>query len=108
MVGALAQASKGDDLGDALSKAAAKINMLGQARPGDKTMLDALIPASETTTPREAAMAAAAGRDATRDMAAKRGRAKYVEGAGVGHIDAGATSIAEILDEFSKQMEARA
>ena len=42
------------------------------------------------------------GRDATRDMSAKRGRAKHVEGAGVGHIDAGATSVAELLALFAE------
>lgn len=108
VIGALSQVTKDDDLGTALAAAAAKITMLGQAQPGDKTMLDALIPASKATTAKDAASASAAGRDATRDMAAKRGRAKYVEGAGIGHVDAGATSVAEILDEFANSLEARA
>jgi hypothetical protein len=34
-------------------------------------------------------------------MEAKRGRAKYVEGAGVGYVDAGATSVAELLKLFA-------
>jgi dihydroxyacetone kinase-like protein len=91
-------------LHEALAKAAERIGMLGQAKAGDKTMLDALIPASEATTAAAAAAAAKIGRDATQDMPAKRGRAKYVEGAGVGHLDAGATSIAEILDAFAKHV----
>jgi len=49
-----------------------------------------------------AALAAKNGFLATKPMAAKRGRARYVEGAGVGHLDAGAMSVAEILDEFAK------
>jgi dihydroxyacetone kinase len=53
-------------------------------------------------TDKDAAQAAARGRDRTRDMAAKRGRTKYVEGAGVGHIDAGATSVAELLRLFAE------
>lgn len=97
VIAGLANATSGTPLNDALSEAATKITTLGQAKAGDKTMLDALIPAAAETTPRAAAHAAAKGRDATRDMAAKRGRAKHVEGAGVGHIDAGATSVAELL-----------
>ncbi|WP_223424536.1 DAK2 domain-containing protein [Tateyamaria pelophila] len=97
LIGALGQASRGSALDKALMEAAAKIAQLGQAKAGDKTMLDALIPAAAETTAQAAATAAAQGRDATRDMAAKRGRARYVEGAGVGHVDAGATSVAELL-----------
>ena len=67
-------------------------------------MLDALLPASQTADARLAAEAADEGREATKSMTAKRGRAKYVEGAGVGHIDAGATSVAEIMDEFAKMV----
>ena len=89
-------------MSDALSDAVTKISMLGQAKAGDKTMLDALIPAAAETTVQAAADAAAKGRDATRDMSAKRGRAKHVEGAGVGHIDAGATSVAELLALFAE------
>ena len=108
VIAALGKASSGADLSAALSEAADRIAMLGQAKPGDKTMLDALIPASQATSPRAAALAAAQGRDATSVMAAKRGRAKYVEGAGVGHVDAGATSVAEILDQFATHAEAAA
>lgn len=97
VIAALAQATTGKPLDDALSEAAGKITQLGQAKAGDKTMLDALIPAAAEPTARAAAKAAAKGRDATREMAAKRGRAKHVEGAGVGHIDAGATSVAALL-----------
>lgn len=83
---------------EALSEAAVRINQIGQALAGDKTMLDALIPASSGKTLTDAAKAARKGSVATKGMCAKRGRARYVEGAGVGHIDAGATSVAEILE----------
>lgn len=90
---------------DALSEAATRINQIGQAVAGDKTMLDALIPASACQNLKDAAQAARQGVLATEEMSAKRGRARYVEGAGVGHVDAGATSVAEILEivaEYSK------
>lgn len=102
IIAALSQVSDEKPLPDALSEAAAKIAQLGQAKAGDKTMLDALIPAANETTAQAAAKAAAKGRDATRDMVAKRGRAKHVEGAGVGHVDAGATSVAALLALFAE------
>lgn len=102
VIGALGKAGAGADLGASLGDAAAKISVLGQAKAGDKTMLDALLPAAEAEGAAAAAAAAAAGRDATQAMAAKRGRAKYVEGAGVGHVDAGATSVAEILAAYAE------
>lgn len=86
------------DLPEALAEAAAKITQIGEAVAGDKTMLDALIPAAAEETPLGAAEAARNGAEATLMLAAKRGRARYVEGAGVGHVDAGATSVAEILE----------
>jgi len=101
VIAALDKAANGADLAEALDNAATRIATLGQAKPGEKTMLDALIPAAAANDAQQAARAAADGRDATREMAAKRGRAKYVEGAGVGHIDAGATSVAELLDIYA-------
>lgn len=102
VIAALEKIAGGAPVGETLNNAAERITLLGQAKAGDKTMLDALIPAAGCDTLAEAATAAAQGRDATRDMAAKRGRAKYVEGAGVGHIDAGATSVAELLKIYAE------
>lgn len=104
IIAGLQSFEKGDiELGAALAKAAGRVSQLGQAKAGDKTMLDALIPASLAgNDPNVAAQAARAGAEATRDMPAKRGRAKYVEGAGVGHLDPGAVSVAELLEEFAK------
>ncbi|MEP5731073.1 MAG: DAK2 domain-containing protein [Sulfitobacter sp.] len=101
VIAALAKAQSEQPLGKALEEAITRIAMLGQAQAGDKTMLDALIPAAKTASPRAAADAAEQGRLATKDMAAKRGRARFVEGAGVGHIDAGATSVAVLLDVYA-------
>jgi dihydroxyacetone kinase len=96
-------------LGEALDMAAERIFMLGQAKIGDKTMLDALIPAAKAArsaqeNPDMAALAALKaaqqGVEATRAMTANRGRARYVEGAGAGHLDAGAVSVAHMLEVF--------
>ncbi len=85
----------------ALARAATRIAQIGGAKAGDKTMLDALIPASLAADEAGAARAARTGAEETRAMAARRGRARYVEGAGVGHLDPGAVSVAEILDLFA-------
>lgn len=106
LVDALDQTEKGQlVLADALQAAAKRIHMLGQADAGDKTMLDALLPASEAKSIVDAATAARTGAEATRPMSAQRGRAKHVEGQGVGHVDAGAQSVAEILAEYAAWRE---
>lgn len=85
----------------ALTRAATRITTIGGAKPGDKTMLDALLPAAQSQSLPAAARAAQQGAEATRTMQAKRGRARHVEGKGVGHLDPGAVSVAEILTLFA-------
>ncbi len=97
VIAALTRIDAGAPVGPSLAEAAEKIALIGQAKPGDKTMLDALLPAAEAESLAAAAEAADQGRAATVEMTAKRGRARYVEGAGVGHVDAGATSVTELL-----------
>ena len=75
----------------------------GKANPGDKTMLDALIPAADAfeNDPdhpwQSAADAAAAGRDATVPMVARKGRASYLGQRSAGVADPGATSATLLL-----------
>lgn len=95
-------------LAAALRAGADGVMALGQAAPGDKTMIDSLVPAIEALeSDPEASMSAAvaaaalAARDAaeaTRELAARRGRASYVGGGGVGHVDPGAVGIAILFD----------
>jgi dihydroxyacetone kinase-like protein len=82
----------------------------GKAEPGDKTMYDALAPAVDALdsalgeqSPLAAGLkvardAAAAGRDATTPMLARKGRASYLGERSVGHQDPGATTIALLLE----------
>jgi dihydroxyacetone kinase-like protein len=82
----------------------------GKAAPGDKTMYDALAPAVDTleqalgeeaslaTALKVARDAAAAGRDATTPMLARKGRASYLGERSVGHQDPGATSVALLIE----------
>ena len=72
----------------------------GKAQAGDKTMLDALIPAVEALEQaseldaglRAAADAAREGMLATTPLVARKGRASYLAERSVGHQDPGATS----------------
>jgi dihydroxyacetone kinase-like protein len=82
----------------------------GKAVPEDKTMYDALAPAVDAldvalaegadlaTGLKHAWHAAAAGRDATTPMLARKGRASYLGERSVGHQDPGATTIALLLE----------
>ena len=84
-----------------------------KARPGDKTMMDALVPAVEAVEAAAnsgdpvaramelAADAARTGAEATRDMIAKYGRAKFLGERTRGSADAGATSMALLFQGFS-------
>jgi dihydroxyacetone kinase-like protein len=72
----------------------------GKAQPGDKTMVDALIPAVEALEAasdldgglRAAAQAAEEGMKATTPLLARKGRASYLGERSEGHQDPGATS----------------
>ncbi|MDR1493509.1 MAG: DAK2 domain-containing protein [Planctomycetaceae bacterium] len=82
-----------------------------KAKIGDKTLMDALIPAVEQMSGKsdlksalESAAAAADGAKLTRDYVAKFGRARNLGERSVGHIDAGATSIALLFNAFAKNV----
>jgi phosphoenolpyruvate---glycerone phosphotransferase subunit DhaL len=88
-----------------------------KARPGDKTMMDALIPAVDAVSAAagvdksipnaldDAALAAKLGADSTRDLVARFGRARSLGERTRGHADAGATSIALIFRGFREGLE---
>jgi dihydroxyacetone kinase len=90
---------------------------LGGARRGDRTMLDALLPAAEgfheaihsgssvSNALLAAAAAAAAGARATADMMPKRGRSSYLGGRALGHPDPGAEAVAVWLGATSTKQE---
>ena len=75
----------------------------GKANPGDKTMLDALVRAVDAFEKdpdhpwQSAADTAAAGRDATVPMVARKGRASYLGQRSAGVADPGATSATLLL-----------
>jgi triose/dihydroxyacetone kinase / FAD-AMP lyase (cyclizing) len=82
---------------------------LGGARPGDRTMLDALLPAADALSAAlvagrppglalaEAAAAAQSHADATASMPPRRGRSSYLGDRALGHPDPGAQAVAAWL-----------
>ncbi|MFE0677256.1 dihydroxyacetone kinase subunit DhaL [Streptomyces sp. NPDC058867] len=72
---------------------------LGGAAPGDKTMIDALVPAGDALDSGFAAARAAAeeGALATTPLQARKGRASYLGERSIGHQDPGATSSALLV-----------
>ncbi|WP_399495252.1 dihydroxyacetone kinase subunit DhaL [Streptomyces sp. P9(2023)] len=87
------------DLATALAAGVAAVGQLGGAQVGDKTMLDALVPAAEALGDSFAAArdAAEAGALATVPLRARKGRASYLGERSVGHQDPGATSSALLI-----------
>lgn len=88
-----------------LEKACVRICDLGDVSLGDKSMVDALRPAVDAlseTNLADAIAAAEAGRDGTKDLSARRGRAQYVENGGRGHLDPGAVSVVFILEALAE------
>jgi phosphoenolpyruvate---glycerone phosphotransferase subunit DhaL len=93
-----------EDWAAALDAAVKGVQMRGKAEPGDKTMVDALIPARDAFSSalaegasfedalRKSARAAEEGMLATIPLVARKGRASYLGERSAGHQDPGATS----------------
>lgn len=93
-----------EDWAAALEAAITGVQARGKAEPGDKTMVDALLPARDALraalaggTPldealRRSAGAAEEGMKATIPLVARKGRASYLGERSAGHQDPGATS----------------
>ncbi|HTZ51522.1 MAG TPA: dihydroxyacetone kinase subunit DhaL [Spirochaetia bacterium] len=92
----------------------AAVRRVGKVTEGDKSMLDALAPAvqaldaaargglSTADALGEAARAAEAGRDSTKEMEARVGRARYQARKGAGHVDAGAASVCVLFQVLGR------
>jgi len=81
------------------------VKKLGGAKPGDRTLVDALEPAVHIleeggefkATMIKAADAAMAGATSTKDMIARKGRARFMGEKSRGYQDAGATTFAILI-----------
>lgn len=101
----------GQGLIGALKAGLDRIQQVGGARPGDRTMIDALFPALEGLSVGLSAAANAArdGADSTaRITRARAGRASYLpEESLLGHNDPGAEAVALLFEKISAVEEAR-
>lgn len=97
-----------DLISTALQAAVDGVVARGKAEVGDKTMVDALVPAAKaqgTTVAevlRAAADAAEAGAESTVPLVARKGRASYLGERSAGHLDPGARSSALLLRSFAE------
>ncbi|MEW2529517.1 dihydroxyacetone kinase subunit DhaL [Streptomyces sp. NPDC047071] len=98
------------DFAAALRAGVAAVAALGGAAPGDKTMLDALVPGADAlpTSFAAAREAARQGALATIPLQARKGRASYLGARSVGHQDPGAASSALLFEALADAAEATA
>jgi len=118
----LSEAVTGEEVtpGDVIEMFVSGLNCVVQstkARMGDKTLMDALIPAMDIMKSKrdsdvtlkalltEAADSARFGAESTRDCIAKFGRAKNLGERTRGHLDPGACSMATVFEVFAKEIE---
>lgn len=101
---------------EALKNAEEGLMDLAGAKPGDKTLVDTIVPAYESFKEAKEAgkgfkeclealkIGAEQGKESTRDMVAKLGRASRLGERSKGHLDAGATSCCIILQTMADGM----
>lgn len=98
-------ASSGYPMREALQAGLRRMQEIGGAKLGDRTMVDALAPALDALEdgPQEAAKAARAGANATASMRrANAGRASYISAEQLdGHTDPGAEAVARLLEHIA-------
>ncbi len=102
--------------GEMLASSVSALSALGNAKVGDKTLMDTLIPGLEaykqacadgkdfTASLEDLKVAAEAGKEATFDMVAKIGRAARLGERSRGCLDAGATSCNLIIQTMADTM----
>ena len=107
----------GLQLAELLESAVEGIKQRGGAKFGDKTLLDALIPAAEALRKsaengeellsgmRKGAEAAVRGAEHTKSIIASKGRASYVGERSLSHPDAGATAIGILFSGIVDRMQ---
>ncbi|MGA9311837.1 MAG: DAK2 domain-containing protein [Pseudonocardiaceae bacterium] len=98
---ATAQSADAGALAAGVAAGVGTVQRLGRARVGDKTMVDAMLPAAEAMTGHDldadlaaAAGAARTGAASTEGLHARRGRSSYVGDVAVGMLDPGAVTVA--------------
>jgi dihydroxyacetone kinase len=105
-------ASSGLPIPEALKAGLRRMQEIGGARLGDRTMVDALGPALDALdqSPSAAAKAARSGADLTATMTkANAGRAAYINSRQLaGHVDPGAEAVARLFEHLTREFESTA
>ncbi|MCH4021719.1 MAG: dihydroxyacetone kinase subunit L [Erysipelotrichaceae bacterium] len=108
-----------DGLCEAMNAMVEDMCRRGKAKPGYKTMIDALYPAAaafrkglgegrdEKDILEDVKRAAADGAESTRNMEAVKGRASYQKDKGVGHLDPGAVTMSYQIEALCDVIEKR-
>jgi dihydroxyacetone kinase len=103
--------------GDALAAAVANVQAMGNAKVGDKTLMDTVLPALDAYRAAQASAAdftaalqamsdaAARGRDSTQALQARIGRSARLGPRSIGVLDAGATSCCLILQSMAVTLQ---
>ena len=103
--------------GEALAAAVSNVQGMGNAKVGDKTLIDTMVPALNAYTEAVGAgssfadalkamsVAAEAGKNSTKDLQARIGRSARLGARSIGVLDAGATSCFLILQSISNSLQ---
>ena len=101
----------GEILAEAFARGCALVMALGKVSPGDKTVVDAMFACKEAMLGEQqhdlgaalnaGALAARSGAESTKDMVAKRGRARFSGDKSKGYVDPGATSFAMFMEALA-------
>lgn len=103
--------------GDTLAAAVANVQSMGNAKVGDKTLIDTMVPALNTYKDavskgasfsdalQAMSVAAEAGKDSTKNLQARIGRSARLGPRSIGVLDAGATSCCLILQSISTSLQ---
>ncbi len=103
--------------GEALAAAVSNVQGMGNAKVGDKTLIDTMVPALNAFTEAVGAgssfadalkamsVAAEAGKNSTKDLQARIGRSARLGARSIGVLDAGATSCFLILQSISNSLQ---
>jgi len=99
------------DLGAALQRGAQAVTRVGGAEVGDRTFLDALVPAADALLAGrsldDAARAADQGAGSTAQLVGRRGRSRYLGQRALGAPDPGAVAVALLVEALAEVLEGR-
>jgi len=98
-----------EDLGAALQRGAQAVTRVGGAEVGDRTFLDALVPAADALLAGrsldDAGRAADEGARSTAQLVGRRGRSRYLGDRALGAPDPGAVAVALLVDALAEVLE---